>query len=373
MKLIHLADLHIGKRVNDFSMIEDQAYILAEILDITREETAEAVIIAGDVYDRTIPSVEAVRLFDHFLTALAELRVPVLMISGNHDSAERIAFGAELLEVSGVYVSPLFDGTLTPVTLTDAWGPVDFYLLPFLKPAMVRRFFPEAEIESYHDAIKAVMEKLTLIPNRRKVLVAHQFVTGAETAGSEELSIGGLEQVGAELFTDFDYVALGHIHRAQAVKKARIRYGGTPLKYSFSEANHQKVVTIAELEADGAVRIRLRPLTPRRDLREVKGDFEQIMAAPKSEDYLHITLTDEEEIPDILSKIRTKFPHVMRLDYDNIRTRALGKVERAEAVESKSELTLFSELYQQQNGQSMSEEQCRFMEQLIETLKEENK
>lgn len=370
MKFIHLSDLHIGKRVNEFSMIEDQKYIFEEILRIIGEQSADAVIIAGDVYDRTIPSAEAVQLFDEFLTALAKKRLEVFIISGNHDSAERIAFGADLLNICGVHVSPVFDGTCMPVTVKDEFGEIDIYLMPFLKPAQVRRYFPDAEIESYNDAVKAVIDALEIDGKRRNLLVAHQFVTGAETAGSEELTIGGLDNINVEVFQDFDYVALGHIHRFQYVKRETVRYAGTPLKYSFSESAHKKNVTVVDMQQKGKIDLSFLPLLPLRDLREIKGSFAEIMQGEKSEDYLHITLTDEEEIPDILSKIRILYPNVMKLDYDNARTRAMSHIDCAEAVESRTEIDLFAELYQKQNGRPMSSEQYDFMLSIIEDLKE---
>ena len=370
MKFIHLSDLHIGKRVHEFSMIEDQRYIFRQILQMITAENADGVIIAGDVYDRTIPSAEAVRLFDDFLTELAGLKVQVLVISGNHDSAERIAFGADLLNLCGVHMSPVFDGSIKSVRLNDEFGAVNVYLLPFLKPVQVRRYFEDEEIETYNDAVKTVIDSLTLNKDERNVLVAHQFVTGAVTAGSEELAVGGLDNIDAEVFRDFDYVALGHIHSAQQVVRETVRYGGTPLKYSFSEASHIKTVTLVELKEKGDVALKALPLKPMRDLQEIRGTFAEVMAGAPSRDYLHITLTDEEEIPDAMSKLRAVYPNLMKLDYDNTRTRAMSSVDSAEAVEQKSELTLFEELYQLQNGQAMSEEQRQFMIEIIDSLKE---
>ena len=370
MKFIHLADLHIGKRVHEFSMVEDQKYVFRQILEMIEEEKADVVLIAGDVYDRTIPSAEAVSLFDNFLTDLAKLSVEVFVISGNHDSAERIAFGTDLLNVCGVHMSPVFEGTVTPITLEDDFGQINVYLLPFLKPAQVRRYFEDAVIESYNDAIKTVIDSLEIDKSKRNVLVAHQFVTGAETAGSEELIIGGLDNIDVEIFADFDYVALGHIHRSQAVKYENVRYGGTPLKYSFSEAGHKKTVTLAELKAKGELDLQFLPLYPLRDLRILRGSFEQLMAGEKTEDYLQITLTDEEEIPNVLGKLRALYPNLMKLEYDNTRTRTMHSIDCAEAVEQKDELSLFEELYQLQNGKAMSEEQRQFVLSIIEDLKE---
>jgi exonuclease SbcD len=370
MKFVHLADLHIGKRVNEFSLLEDQRYIFAEILKITAEEKADAVIIAGDVYDKSVPAAEAVSLFDEFLTALAALQVKVFIISGNHDSAERIAFGADLIKGCGIYVAPVFNGFLKSVTLSDQYGEINIYLMPFLKPAYVRRYFPDTNITNYNDAVKTVVENLEIDDKKRNILVAHQFITGAETAGSEELTIGGLENVDVRNFSAFDYVALGHIHRCQAVKRKTIRYAGTPLKYSFSEINHKKTVTIVDLKSKSDIEVFYRNLTPLRDLREIKGSFEQVMQGNKSEDYIHIVLTDEEEIPDVIGKIRSLYPNTMKVDYDNTRTRSYNKIDSAADIEQKSEIELFSELYQMQNGKPMSQEQSDFLLKLIEDLKE---
>lgn len=299
MKWIHLSDLHLGKRVNGFSMVEDQAYILKEILEIVRREEPQGVLIAGDVYDKTVPSAEAVGMLDDFLVSLSRLGPQVFLISGNHDSPERLAFGGRLMEQSGVHLAPVYDGNLCRFTLQDAHGPVDVFLLPFLKPVHVRRFFPEETIESYTDALRVAIDHLGVEEGRRNVLVTHQFVTGAARCESEELSVGGSDNVDASVFAPFDYVALGHIHGPQQVGKPTIRYCGTPLKYSFSEANHEKSVTVVEMEEKGNVSIRTIPLTPLRDLREIRGSYEEVTlrdfykGKDFREDYLHIILTDE--------------------------------------------------------------------------------
>ena len=247
MKLIHLSDLHLGKRVNEFSMLEDQAYILEQILTIIDAEQPQAVLVAGDIYDKAVPSAEAVQLFDDFLCRLSWRRLQVFVISGNHDSAERIAFGGRLMDGSGIHLSPVYDGTVEPISLTDEWGAVDVYLLPFVKPAHVRRFFPEASIESYTDAMAVAISAMEIKEDRRNILLTHQFVTGALRSDSEQISVGGADNVDAAVFASFDYVALGHIHRPQSIGREAVRYCGTPLKYSFSEAGHRKSVTVVEL------------------------------------------------------------------------------------------------------------------------------
>ena len=376
MKFIHLSDLHIGKRVYEVSMLEEQQHILASILQLIRDEKPRAVVIAGDVYDKSVPPAEAMTLFDDFLFELCKLDIQVLIISGNHDSPERLAFGGRLMQRSGIHVSPVYSGKVEPVTIVDEDGPVNFWLLPFLKPIHVRRFFPEAEIESYTDACRVAVEQMDLTAAPRNVLITHQFVTGSATCESEELSVGGSDQVDGAVFADFDYVALGHLHGPQNVHSNRMRYCGTPLKYSFSEVHHHKSVTVVELAGDGSITLRALPLTPLHDLSVLKGTFRELTdkdfydTAPV-EDYLHITLTDEEDVPEAVGRLRQIYPNLLQLSYDNTRTRTTRQVEGARDVKSKSPLELFGELYQQQNNQPMSEEQQRFLQQWIGKIWEE--
>lgn len=377
MKLIHLSDLHLGKRVNEFSMLEDQQYILTEILQIIDREKPDGVMIAGDVYDKSVPSAEAVALLDDFLVRLAKRDLQVFLISGNHDSPERMAFGGRLMAQSGVHLAPVYDGKVSPITLTDEYGPVNLYLLPFLKPAHVRRCFPEREILTYTDALAAAIEAMGVDPAQRNVLVTHQFVTGAARCDSEEISVGGTENVDVSVFGPFDYVALGHIHGPQQVGRETVRYCGTPLKYSFSEAKHQKSVTVVELGEKGAVSVRTVPLTPMRDLAELRGTYEELTfrgfydGTSYPRDYVHITLTDEEDIPDAVSKLRIIYPNLMKLDYDNKRTRAGIILEGAEDQQH-SPLELLEEFYEKQNGQPMGEEQRAFAKSLMERIWEED-
>ena len=373
MKLIHLSDLHIGKRVNEVSMIEDQEYILLQILQIIDEEKADAVLIAGDVYDKSVPSAEAVTLFDDFLCRLAKRNIPVLIISGNHDSPERLAFGGRLLEATGIHISPVYNGNVESVTLTDAHGEVDFWLLPFVKPGHVKRFFPDSGIESYTDGCRVAVENMQLDPAKRNVLLTHQFVTGASTCESEEISVGGSDNVDASVFAAFDYVALGHIHGPQNIGDHRIRYCGTPLKYSFSEETHHKSVTVVNLGAKGELELQLCPLVPKRELRSIRGTFTQVTdkafyQGTATEDYLQVILTDEEDIPEAVGKLRTIYPNLMKLRYDNTRTRTNRIIDGAEDVQRKSPLELFDELYELQNNRPMSHEQRLFAKELIESI-----
>ena len=378
MKFIHLSDLHIGKRVNEVSMIEDQEYILHQILEQTDSIQPDAVLISGDVYDKSVPSGEAVTLFDNFLFALAERKLQVLIISGNHDSAERLAFGGRLMENKGIYLSPVYDGSIAPITLKDAYGSVHFWLLPFLKPAHVKRFYPEETIESYTDACRVAIENMNLDPTQRNVLLTHQFVTGSATCDSEEISVGGTDNVDAAVFEDFDYVALGHLHGPQNIGSERIRYCGTPLKYSFSETDHKKSITVVELGEKGTFLLETVPLVPKHDMRQIRGSYEEITARSfyqdtAVDDYLQITLTDEEDVPEAVSRLRVIYPNLMKLNYDNTRTRSAAVVDGALDVQKKSQLQLFNELYEIQNGQPMNDVQQEFMRELIESIWEGGK
>lgn len=376
MKLIHLSDLHIGKRVNEFSMLEDQEYILKEIIDIIDRENPDSVIIAGDVYDKSVPSTEAVCLFDDFLFELSKRGLKVFVISGNHDSPERIAFGSRLIDKSGIYISPVYDGVITPIALNDSYGELNVYSLPFIKPINVRRFYPDEKIESYTDAVDVAIKNMNIDEKKRNILITHQFVTGALRSESEDISVGGSDNVDVSVFSQFDYVALGHIHRPQKIGRDTVRYCGTPLKYSFSEANHDKSVTMVELTEKGNVDIKTFSLKPLRDLRGIKGSYMELSSknyyqGTNTDDYIHITLTDEEEIPNALGKLRTIYKNIMKLDYDNKRTRANMLIDRDEQAESKTPLELFSEFFYKQNNSQMNAEQTEVIKTLVEKIWEE--
>ena len=376
MKLFHLSDLHLGKRVYDFSMLEDQEYILRQILRAADAEQPDAVLLAGDIYDKPVPPAEAVRLFDDILVSLSRRGIPVLLIPGNHDSAERVAFGGRLMAGSRVYPAPAYTGAVAPVTLSDAWGPVNFYLLPFVRAAHVRAAFPEEEIADMTDALRAAIARMDLDPAARNVLVAHQFVTGASRCESEEVSLGGADGVDAAVFAPFDYVALGHIHGPQSFEGGRVRYCGTPLKYSFSECRHHKSITVAELGEKGSLHLRMLPLTPLRELRELRGSYAELTIRANYEgtatdDYLHLILTDEEDVPDALARLRVIYPNVMKLDYDNTRTRLSAELTAAPEAERRTEIDLFADFYALQNGQPLSEEQRALSERIFAELKEE--
>lgn len=375
MRFMHLADLHIGKKVNEFSMLEDQRYILEQVFHLAKEQKLDGILIAGDIYDKTIPSVEAVALFDTFLTRLSQEGFPVYMISGNHDSAERLSFGASLMRKSNVYVASEYKGCVEKVSVQDAYGVIDIYMLPFIKPAYVRAVFRDEaeEIRTYQDAVAYTMGKVELDKKHRNVLLAHQFVTGAVTCDSEEHSVGGLDQISTDCFEGFDYVALGHLHGAQTVGSDMVRYAGTLLKYSFSEVNHKKGVTIIELKEKGNVTVETYPLKPRHDMRRLRGSYEELTnrlnyVGTDTEDYVQITLTDEEDIFDAVGKLRAIYPNLMKLEYDNTRTRENGQLQMYDAEEDKTPIELAEELFELQNNKPLREEQKQYLQAVITEL-----
>ena len=379
MRFIHLSDLHIGKRVNEFSMLDDQRYILLDrIVDCILAEKPDAVLIAGDVYDKTVPSAEAVQLLDDFLVKISGLVDKVFVISGNHDSPERIAFGSKIMDIGGVHMSPVYDGFVKPVSMEDGFGRVDVFMLPFIKPAHVRACIPEADPANYSDAVKAAIGRMDIDGSNRNVLVTHQFVTGATRCDSEDISVGGSDNVDADVFGQFDYVALGHLHRPQHVGRKSVRYCGTPLKYSFSEAGDRKSVTVVDLLEKENVVVREVLLAPLRDMREIKGSYMRITDRGyykdlNTGDYFHITLTDEEDVLDAIGKLRAIYPNIMRLDYDNERTRSNAEVRAADDLDKKTPLELFAEFYEAQNNKELSKEQRGFVSGLIERIWEGGK
>ena len=355
MKFFHLSDLHLGKRVNEFSMLEDQGDILQKIVVLAKEHKPDAVFIAGDVYDKSMPIVEAVQLLDRFLVWLNELGIAVFVISGNHDNAERVAFGAELFKNSNVHIAQSYNGKMKPVTLTDEHGDLHIWMLPYLRPSIVRKHFTDKDIVTYSDALAAALSVANLDVTARNVLIAHQFITGATTSESEEISVGGLENVDGSLFDDFDYVALGHLHRPQRMGRETMRYSGAPLKYSFSEADHTKSVTVVIMGGKGDIRIDEFPLVPFREMREVRGTYNEVMnrdsyRETNTEDYVRIVLTDEQDEPDAMAKLRNVYPNIMRLEYDNKRTQASGSFETVASTDKKHPSQLFAELFEKQNG-----------------------
>ncbi len=377
MKFIHISDLHIGKKLNEFSLAEDQRHILGEILKIADTERPDCVFIAGDIYDKSMPSGEAVEMFDAFLYELTLLNTNIFIISGNHDSPERIAFGARLMQNSRVFIAPVYDGTVYKHSLKDSFGLINIYLLPFVTPRQVRRFY-DAETESYNDAVKTAISEIPDDESERNVILTHQFVTGAVQSDSEDISVGGTDNIDASLFDKFDYVALGHIHRPQSVLRDTVRYCGTPLKYSFSEASHQKSVTLGLMNEKGNIALSYIPLTPLHDMREIRGTYEEVTDKRNygdlpTDDYIHITLTDEFDVPDALFKLRTIYPNLMKLDYDNKRTQSSGELTLDDTVERRSPLQIFCDFYKQRMGNDMNDTQRNFCEKIMTEIWEDEK
>lgn len=375
MRFIHLSDLHIGKRISEYSMLEDQEYILGEIRNIIDQEKPDGIIIAGDLYDKTMPSSEAVSIVDNFLSWLCRRKLKVFIVSGNHDSPERIAYCSGILKSSNIYISPVYDGKITSVRLKDEYGELCVSLMPFLKPSYVRRWYPDENIESYTDAVKVALSHTERDDSVRNIIVAHQFVTGASVCDSEEISVGGSENVDGYVFDGYDYVALGHLHGPQNVGKNTIRYCGTPLKYSFSEKDHKKSVTVVDIKEKGNVAYHTILLKPKYDLREIRGCFEELTSKEyyentNTDDYLRIVLTDEQDIPDVSTKLRVIYPHYMKIAYDNARTRAEAAVGIHRSDRYRTETEIFSEFFEKVNGRPMSDEQAAFAADLFRKIKE---
>lgn len=377
MKFIHLADLHIGKRVNEFSMIEDQEYILLKILNIIDEQKPDAVLISGDVYDKPVPSAQAVELFDWFINSLASRHITAFIISGNHDSAQRMAFASKLIDTTGIHFSPAFDGDIKPFVMNDEYGRVNIYMLPFIKPIDVRVKYGIEENTSYSDAVETAISHMNVNTHERNIILSHQFVTGADRCDSEDISVGGTDGVSAEVYNPFDYAALGHLHSPQSAGRDTVRYAGTPLKYSFSEINHNKSVTVVEMRTKGDVDIKTVSLVPKRDMAEIKGSYDEIMQKSyyeklNTDNYYHIILTDENDIPDALSKLRNVYKNIMKLDYDNTRTRSISSVNAKDDVQKKNPVELAGELYLMQNGAELSSEQLQYLRKTAEKIWEGN-
>ena len=373
LRFFHISDLHLGKRLFERSLIEDQEYILGEILSLADVEKPDAVVIAGDVYDKGVPVVEAVKLFDSFLCALSERNIRSLVIAGNHDSSERLSFAARLLDKSGVHIAGVFNGAAERVVMHDEFGRFNFYLLPFIKPADARRFYDEEEIESYTDAVAAAVKHSDVDLNERNVLVTHQFVTGATRCDSEDISVGGTDNVSLEVFDGFDYVALGHIHSPQNAGSEKVRYCGTPLKYSFSEVGHKKSVSIVEINEKGSLRVRQSLLSPLRDAAELRGSYSQLMMKsfygfnPDRESYLKIVLTDQQLIPDVADRLRTVYPNLLRVEYEALNDKSAG--ERQEELSRRDNLTpdeMFAEFYKAVNNIELTGSQARYIRTLFE-------
>lgn len=381
MKIMHLSDLHLGKSILEQSLIVDQEYILNQIIDIVKEKLIDIVLIVGDVYDKGIPNVDAVRLFSSFLTSLYKLKVKVLVISGNHDSKDRLSFGNELFVDNGVYIEGIFNGELRKVTLNDDNGNLNVYMLPFVKPADVRKYYPDIQIDSYDDAVRCIINNTKIDKNQRNIIMVHQFVTAGgidvERCESESLSLGGIDNIDVSIFDDFDYVAMGHIHKGQRLIKDTVRYSGSPLKYSFSEVNHRKSVPIIELGAKGNISVELVDLVPLRDMKIMKGTMEELLSKEfvskvNIDDYISVVLTDEDYIMDAIGKLRSVYKNILRLEYDNKRTNGYMLNDSKDSVDVNvlSEIELFSKFYEMQNNIELSDEKRDIVEHTIEEIKD---
>lgn len=371
MRFLHIADLHLGKQMNDLSLLPDQEYILRQITDIARSEQADAVLIAGDIYQRSSPQAEAIALFDSFVSQLVKMGKLVFIISGNHDSAPRISYFSSLIKSSGVYVTEVFDGAMQSVALNDRDGEIVVWMLPFLRPFQVKRMLPEEKITSYQDAVEAVLRQTPVDPKKRNILLCHQFITGCETSDSEERAVGGLDNIDASVFDAFDYVALGHIHKPQKVKRDTLRYAGSPLKYSFSEANHKKSAAVVDMREKGDIAVRTAPLYPLHDVRLIEGNMDELTRMDYSEDYLWVTVHDELPPPDARVTLSVNFPNMMKFSVVNSRTKYDIDVLAAQSMENKTITELFSDFYRlQNNGQAPGEAHQRTLRKVLKELEE---
>ena len=371
MKFIHLGDLHLGKTLFDFDLVEDQRYILDQILCIAEKESVDGVLIAGDVYDKSVPSEAATKLLDYFLMKLAQKEIKVFMVSGNHDSDDRLNYGSTLFASNQIFISAVFDGTLHRQSFAEEDTKINIYMLPFVKASQVRHYFPDEKIESYDDAVQTIIRNTDINKGNKNILVAHQFVSGKgedpALAGSESVgtqSVGLVEKIGYDCFDDFDYVALGHIHSPQKVGREEIRYAGSPLKYSLSEANNEKSVSLITVSAEERVKIELVPLKPMRNVRHIKGTLKELLdkknvKAP--EDFIYATLTDEDIINDAMGIFQQVYPNTVRIDYDNSHTREIEQVDISKIAENKSFPELIGDFYRLMYGCEITEEEMDVM------------
>ena len=377
MKIAHISDLHLGKSLYNYSLTEDQDYILDQITGILVEKKVEVLIIAGDVYDKNVAPEAGLKVLRKFLNRLVEAKIKVLIISGNHDSAERLTFGAEFMTEKGIYFSKVYDGTIEPVTFEDDFGPVNFYLLPFVKPSTVQHYYEDKTISTYEDAVRCAVEHMNVNYSERNVAIAHQNIMNAERCESEEIIIGFQDAVSDEVFKDFDYTALGHIHKQQKIGKHNVMFSGTPLKYSTSEFTHKKVMPLITLGEKGKVDIELIPLEPKRDLRQITGTLDEIMKASKEdpnnhEDFIDVILTNENEVMDAMATLRTVYPNVLKITYDNKASRAAENIERLGTVDKKNPLEIFEAFYKSRIGEDMDDQKKEYIHSLIEKIWGEN-
>ena len=371
MKFLHISDLHLGKRVYEYSMIEEQKNALWQVLSAIDDKNVNGIFIAGDIYDKSVPTIEAIELFDSFLVELSKRDIDVFIISGNHDSPERVGFGAEFFKSKRIYISKAYEGKVEYVDMEDEFGKVRIHLVPFLKPANVRRFYPEEEINDYNSAVRVVTEHMDMIGEGRNIVLVHQFITGAVRSESEESFLGGMDNVEYDLFDDFDYVALGHIHKSQAMGRQQVRYSGALVKYALDEINQVKSMTYMEIKAKNDIEIETIPIKPIRDMRRIEGTYMELTDRSnyidtKVDDYLHVVLKDEEDVPDALRKLRVIYPNILKLEYDNTRTRHRNSVIEKEAIRRKEPIEYIEELFSMQNNVEMTAEQLGVLRQIME-------
>lgn len=377
MKIAHISDLHLGKTLHNFSLIEDQEYILNQIVQKIVENKVEVLLVAGDIYDKNVAPEAGIKLFRKFLNDLVNINIKVMVISGNHDSAERLTFGGEFMTDKGIFFSKVYDGNIEPIVLKDENGSVNFYLLPFIKPSIVQHYFPDEKIESYEDAVSCAVKQMELNSSERNIIVAHQNILSAERCESEENVIGGLDAVSDQIFKNFDYVALGHIHKQQEIGKSKVMFSGTPLKYSVSELDHNKVMPVITLGKKGEKDIELVPLVPKRELRQIKATFDEIMKNSKNdpynaEDFIDVILTDENDVLDAISTLRSVYPNILKITYDNKATKAAESVEKFDAVDEKKPLDVFEAFFKARRGTDMDDMQKEYIQSLIENIWGEN-
>ena len=373
MKLLHTSDLHIGKSLLDYDLLEDQRYIFDRIIDIAKEQEVDALLIAGDVYDKAVPSEGAVRLLDNFLKKLKDEHIKTFIISGNHDSDDRLNFASKFLSDSDIYIAAKYNGELDKYVLNDEYGDLNIYMLPYIKASTVKHFHKDADIENYEDAVRCVFDKDGVDSSVRNVILSHQFVAGKShptLSGSESPSVthvGNVEVIGYDVFDAFDYVALGHIHSLQRVGRDEVRYSGSPLKYSLSEVNDDKSVTLITLKDKGDVDLEYIPLKPLREMRHIKGELKNLIANVDEDtvdDYIYITLTDEDVIDDAMGVIRNYYNRPVKLDYDNSRSKDISFEDVELKTESKPITDILGEFYNKMYGVDISEDEMKIFKEV---------
>ena len=373
MKIIHISDLHLGRKIHEYSMIKEQRNALNQVVEAVDKHCIDAVLIAGDVYDKSIPTVEAMELFESFLMELADRNKKVFVISGNHDSSERLSFGAKAFEKNGIYIAKAYSGQVPYVELEDEYGQVCIYMIPFVKPAIVKHYH-NVEIEDYNTALKVVVENISLDTTKRNIVMVHQFITGAIRSDSEEVCLGGLDNVDFEIFDDFDYVAMGHIHKPQNMGRKYVRYSGSPLKYSIDEINHKKSMTVIELNKKGDISVDTIEFLPLNDIRKIEGTYMELTDRSnyidtKTDDYLHVVLKDEQDVPDALRKLKVIYPNILKLEYSNKRTAVNKLAITPLQVKNKGVFEYVKELYELQNNQEIDDMQLKVVKKLWEESK----